>query len=175
MEGTYSTVRCIIAKCNWKTVKRTAEKRTEYYSTEEENRLGWIQRDKEKRVIWLDNDSIRYSALFCLLLITSLSHTPSLILCPYLSLSLCISLFLTFFSVTFSSSHSHFLNLSLNLFLLLSVDNLSGPTSPSGIKPEDLTDDVFSYIFLAKPLPAGVSTPISMELLQSMREVRACI
>ena len=52
-----------------------------------------------------------------------------------------------------------------------SVENLSGPTSPSGIKPEDLTDDIFSFIFLAKPLPEGVSTNIPTALLQSMQEV----
>ena len=67
------------------------------------------------------------------------------------------------------------LTLLLTLFISPSVDNLSGPTSPSGIKPEDLTDDVFSYIFLAKPLPTGVSTPIPQELLQSMRDVRVSI
>ena len=52
-----------------------------------------------------------------------------------------------------------------------SVENLSGPVSPSGIKPEDLTDDVFSYIFLAKELPLGTSTAIPDTLLKSMREV----
>jgi hypothetical protein len=52
------------------------------------------------------------------------------------------------------------------------VENLSGPVSPSGIKPEDLTDDVFSYIFLAKDLPQGTSTAIPDTLLKSMREVR---
>ena len=56
-----------------------------------------------------------------------------------------------------------------------SVENLSGPTSPSGIKPEDLTDDVFSYIFLAKELPSGVTTAIPAALLKSMREVRRCV
>jgi hypothetical protein len=52
------------------------------------------------------------------------------------------------------------------------VENLSGPVSPSGIKPEDLTDDVFSYIFLAKDLPQGTTTAIPDTLLKSMREVR---
>lgn len=49
------------------------------------------------------------------------------------------------------------------------VNNLSGPTSPSGIQPEDLTDDVFNFIFLAKPLPAGVTTAISESLMMKMR------
>ena len=56
--------------------------------------------------------------------------------------------------------------------MVYSVENLSGPTSPSGIKPEDLTDDVFSYIFLAKDLPTGTSSAIPEILLKSMREVR---
>ena len=50
-----------------------------------------------------------------------------------------------------------------------SVDNLAGPMSPSGIRPEDLTDYVFSFIFLAKPLPAGVTSAISESLLLKMR------
>jgi hypothetical protein len=71
-----------------------------------------------------------------------------------MSLSICISSLIT-----------------LSLSLSLSVDNLAGPTSPSGIKPEDLTDDVFSYIFLAKDLPAGVTSAIPSALLMSMRQV----
>jgi leucyl-tRNA synthetase len=53
-----------------------------------------------------------------------------------------------------------------------SVDNLGSKeaASPSGVKPEDLTDDVFSYIFLAKPLPVGVTTAIPEALLKSMQE-----
>ena len=50
-----------------------------------------------------------------------------------------------------------------------SVENLAGPSSPSGIKPEDLTDDVFNFIFLAKPLPEGVTSAVSAELLLKMR------
>ena len=51
-----------------------------------------------------------------------------------------------------------------------SVDNLAGPTSPVGIRPEDLTDDVFNFIFLAKPLPAGVTSAISESLLNQMKK-----
>ena len=78
-------------------------------------------------------------------------------------------------NVSFSPSLFHYSLFCSLHFFSPSVDNLSGPTSPSGIKPEDLTDDVFSYIFLAKPLPTGVSTPIPQELLQSMRDVRVSI
>ena len=50
------------------------------------------------------------------------------------------------------------------------VDNLNGDKpSPSGIVPEDLTDDVFNYIFLKKELPSGVTTNISSELMGKMR------
>ena len=50
-----------------------------------------------------------------------------------------------------------------------SIDNLSGEKgSPHAIKPEDLTDDVFSYIFLQKPLPEGVHTDIPLQLLDQM-------
>ena len=53
-----------------------------------------------------------------------------------------------------------------------SVDNLSGTASSStGIKPEDLTDDVFNYIFLAKPFPESAGPcSIPQNLLQSMRD-----
>ena len=53
-----------------------------------------------------------------------------------------------------------------------SIDNLSGTASSStGIKPEDLTDDVFNYIFLAKPFPESASpSTIPQSLLQSMRD-----
>jgi len=55
-------------------------------------------------------------------------------------------------------------------YLQGSVDNLNGDKpSPAGIKPEDLTDDVFSYIFLHKDLPAGVTSAISTDLLNKMR------
>ena len=51
-----------------------------------------------------------------------------------------------------------------------SIDNLSGEKgSPHAIKPEDLTDDVFSYIFLQKPLPEGVHSDIPLQLLDQMR------
>jgi len=51
-----------------------------------------------------------------------------------------------------------------------SVDNLAGPSSPSGIVPADLTDDVFNFIFLGKDLPEGVTSGgISPELLGKMR------
>ena len=56
-------------------------------------------------------------------------------------------------------------------YLQGSVDNLNGDKpNPVGIKPEDLTDDVFSYIFLHKDLPAGFfSATIPLELLNKMR------
>jgi leucyl-tRNA synthetase len=44
-------------------------------------------------------------------------------------------------------------------FLHGSVDNLSGPTSPCGVSPEDLTDEAFDYIFLQKPYPAACNIP----------------
>ena len=52
-----------------------------------------------------------------------------------------------------------------------SIDNLNGNSSPAGIKPEDMTDDVFNYIFLAKDIPAGVTlgASISKEMLVNMR------
>ena len=50
------------------------------------------------------------------------------------------------------------------------VNNLNGDKQgPSGIKAEDLTDDVFNYIFLRKDLPAGVTSSIPMDLLSKMR------
>lgn len=44
------------------------------------------------------------------------------------------------------------------------VNNLAG-SSTTAIKPEALTDDVFNYIFLRKPLPEGVTTEIPQTLL----------
>lgn len=49
------------------------------------------------------------------------------------------------------------------------VDNMSGLKTVEKIKPEDLNDDVFNYIFLGKPFPEGVSTNIDINLLDSMR------
>jgi len=53
-----------------------------------------------------------------------------------------------------------------------SIDNLTGTaTSPAGITPEDLTDDVFNYIFLGKPFPAGAPpSAVPSALLQAMRD-----
>jgi leucyl-tRNA synthetase len=51
------------------------------------------------------------------------------------------------------------------------ISNLSGTTSPAGIKAEDLTDDVFNYVFLAKELPAGVSLgpSLSQEMVNNLK------
>ena len=50
------------------------------------------------------------------------------------------------------------------------VENLNGDkSSPCGILPEDLTDDVFNYIFLKKELPSGVTSNISSDLMKKMR------
>ena len=50
------------------------------------------------------------------------------------------------------------------------VENLNGDKpSPCGILPEDLTDDVFNYIFLKKELPSGVTSNISSDLMKKMR------
>jgi leucyl-tRNA synthetase len=49
-------------------------------------------------------------------------------------------------------------------------ENMAGTTNPAGIDPADLTDEVFSYIFLKKPLPAGFTTKIPMDLLDQMRK-----
>ena len=100
---------------------------------------------------------MRFSTASLLLLWCTSNHTSSL-----------ISILLSPISLLFSpySSYSHHTRTCT-----YSVENLSGPTSPSGIKPEDLTDDIFSFIFLAKPLPEGVSTNIPTALLQSMQEV----
>lgn len=48
-----------------------------------------------------------------------------------------------------------------------SLDNLAGPASPSGITAEQLTDEVFDYIFLKGPLPASNTIPEA--LLSEMR------
>ena len=49
-------------------------------------------------------------------------------------------------------------------FIQGSVDNLTGLASPSpfSLQPEDLTDDVFNYIFLGVPLtgPSAISTEL---------------
>jgi len=51
------------------------------------------------------------------------------------------------------------------------LTNLDGTnSSPKGIKPEDLTDDIFSYIFLQKDLPPTTTSKIPLELLTSMRQ-----
>jgi leucyl-tRNA synthetase len=42
--------------------------------------------------------------------------------------------------------------------------------SDSGIQPDDLTDDVFNYIFLSIPFPEGVTSNISMETLNLMKQ-----
>ena len=54
------------------------------------------------------------------------------------------------------------------------ADNLAGLNgSPSGIGAEALTDEIFDYIFLHKPLPAGYSTVIEEKALDELRmEVR---
>lgn len=50
------------------------------------------------------------------------------------------------------------------------IDNMTGENrSPYGIKADDLTDDVFSYIFLGKAIPEDVTSNISTELLNKMR------
>lgn len=55
-------------------------------------------------------------------------------------------------------------------FLHGSLDNMSGTThSPYGIRPEDLTDDVFNYIFLSINFPEGVTPNIPIDLLQAMK------
>ena len=46
-----------------------------------------------------------------------------------------------------------------------SVENLNGSFSPAGIKPEDMTDEVFDYIFLAKDLKSELGSSISKETL----------
>jgi len=50
------------------------------------------------------------------------------------------------------------------------AENLSGTSaSPRGISPEELTDEVFDFIFLRKPFPDGVSSSIPAQLLEEMR------
>jgi leucyl-tRNA synthetase len=52
-----------------------------------------------------------------------------------------------------------------------SEDNLSGTAGNTyGITPEDMTDEVFSYIFLSKPLPEGYSSKLSKDILNTMQE-----
>jgi len=51
-----------------------------------------------------------------------------------------------------------------------SIDNMADGLSPSGIKPEDLNDDIFSFIFLNKPLPGGAVSAIPMATLLAMRQ-----
>lgn len=49
-----------------------------------------------------------------------------------------------------------------------STENMDGKShSPCGIAPEDLTDEVFNYIFLDKPFPTG--SKISEETLKAMK------
>jgi leucyl-tRNA synthetase len=48
-----------------------------------------------------------------------------------------------------------------------SIDNLSGPTSVSGVLPEDFNDEVFDYIFLNKPYPSCSNIP--EKILNQMR------
>jgi leucyl-tRNA synthetase len=52
-----------------------------------------------------------------------------------------------------------------------SADNLSGTNgpSPSGIQAEHMTPEVFDYIFLHKPLPAGTACPIPAAQLDTLR------
>jgi leucyl-tRNA synthetase len=51
-----------------------------------------------------------------------------------------------------------------------SEDNLSGTGGNSwGILPQDMTDEVFSYIFLGQPLPEGYHCRLSMPLLDAMK------
>uniref|UniRef100_A0A7S3LYW7 leucine--tRNA ligase n=1 Tax=Spumella elongata TaxID=89044 RepID=A0A7S3LYW7_9STRA len=50
------------------------------------------------------------------------------------------------------------------------ADNLAGTNGcPCGISPEALTDEIYDYIFLRKPLPAGFSTTIETKLLDELR------
>ncbi len=49
------------------------------------------------------------------------------------------------------------------------TDNMSGESNPYSISAADMTDDVFSYIFLRQPLPEGSHTRIPMMLLDQMR------
>mmetsp|Transcript_15672 Transcript_15672/g.21502 ORF Transcript_15672/g.21502 Transcript_15672/m.21502 type:complete len:914 (+) Transcript_15672:2-2743(+) len=55
-----------------------------------------------------------------------------------------------------------------------SPENLSGvseqSTNPLGIKPEDLTDEVFDYIFLKQALPDGSSSSIPLDTLDRLRK-----
>jgi leucyl-tRNA synthetase len=48
------------------------------------------------------------------------------------------------------------------------LDGANGTSSPEGIKPEDLTDEVFDYIFLDGKLPAG--SKIKKPLLEKMKQ-----
>mmetsp|Transcript_25765 Transcript_25765/g.42990 ORF Transcript_25765/g.42990 Transcript_25765/m.42990 type:complete len:1134 (+) Transcript_25765:61-3462(+) len=52
------------------------------------------------------------------------------------------------------------------------VLNLAGTTSgaPCGIDAKDMTDEIFDFIFLHKPLPTGFSTPIPTTLLEELRQ-----
>lgn len=50
-----------------------------------------------------------------------------------------------------------------------SEDNLSGASNPSGFDPKDLTDEIWSYIFLKQPFPEGFTTSIPMELIEKMK------
>lgn len=56
-------------------------------------------------------------------------------------------------------------------FFFGSTDNLTGAamSSPSGIAAEDLSDEVFDYIFLAKPFPEGFSTRIAAAVLDNIK------
>lgn len=50
------------------------------------------------------------------------------------------------------------------------ADNLKGSSSVSGILPQDLTDDIFNYIFLNKPLPEASQSTIPSELLATIKQ-----
>lgn len=47
--------------------------------------------------------------------------------------------------------------------------NLAGSAEAAGIQPEDLDDEVFSYIFLGHPFPVGYTSKIPMDTLDRMR------
>ena len=50
------------------------------------------------------------------------------------------------------------------------INDMSGTKGTTyGIQPEDMTDDVFNFIFLNKELPAGITSKINTDLLAKMR------
>ena len=51
------------------------------------------------------------------------------------------------------------------------LNNLTGTTHATSynINPQDLTDDVFNFIFLHQPLPSTATCAISIEILNKMQ------